>query len=115
VNDDAKLLPFAESEAGVTGLELLLPLTLKWASEKKINLLKALQTITSEPAGVLGVVSGDLSVNADADVCIFNPEIYWQVTPKNLHSLGKNSPFTGLELAGKVAYTIIKGQLRFQA
>lgn len=115
VNDDAKLLPFAEAEAGATGLELLLPLTLKWAESQKIGLLKALEHITSAPAQTLGVARGNLSVNTDADVCIFDPELYWPIDKASLQSAGKNSPFTGLELAGKVKYTLIKGLVRYQA
>lgn len=115
VNDDAKLLPFAEAEAGATGLELLLPLTLKWADQQKISLLKGLQSITNAPAQIMGVECGNLSIGIDADICIFDPTLYWSVNENNLQSLGKNSPFTGLELAGKVKYTLIKGLLSYQS
>ena len=54
VDDDAKQLPFAEAEPGATGLELLLPLTLKWASADKVALPAALARITAHPAAVLG-------------------------------------------------------------
>ena len=55
VDDDGKQVPFGEAEPGATGLELLLPLTLKWAAEEKVALPAALARITSEPAKLLGV------------------------------------------------------------
>ncbi|BCM25736.1 dihydroorotase [Methyloradius palustris] len=114
VDDDAKLVPFGESEAGATGLELLLPLTLKWATENKVKLVDAITRITLAPASILGIDSGHLSVNANADICIFDPEQYWKIESKALLSQGKNSPFLGLELAGKVRYTLLNGQVVYQ-
>lgn len=114
VDDDAKQAPFAEAEIGATGLELLLPLALKWAVEEKVNLLEALRLITQTPAKVLGIVAGDLSSNSDADLCIFDANEYWKVCPQALKSQGRNTPFTGLELAGKVKYTLVHGQIVYQ-
>ena len=114
VDDDAKLYPFAEAEAGATGLELLLPLTLKWAEENKIPLSKAIETITQTPAKILGVVAGDIGINANADICIFNQKQYWKVERKALVSQGKNTPFLDLELAGKVKYTLVNGHIVHQ-
>ena len=114
VDDDAKLYPFAEAEAGATGLELLLPLTLKWAEENKISLSKAIETITQTPAKILGVAAGDIAINANADLCIFDPKQYWKVERKALVSQGKNTPFLGLELAGKVKYTLVNGHIVHQ-
>src|SRR6516225_8052592 len=111
VDDDGKQLPFAEAEPGATGLELLLPLTLKWAQEEKIALPAALARITSEPARVLGLASGNLASGAEADVCVFDPDTYWKVEPASLKSQGKNTPFLGLELPGKVRYTLVGGQV----
>jgi dihydroorotase len=111
VDDDAKLYPFAEAEAGATGLELLLPLTLKWAEENKLKLSDAVKHITQAPANILGVEAGDLSVNASADICVFDPNQYWKVEAKALLSQGKNTPFLGLELAGKVKYTLVNGHV----
>ena len=111
VDDDAKQLPFAESEAGATGLELLLPLTLKWAAESKVALPTALSRITSDPARVLGIDAGHLAVGAVADVCVFDPGAWWTVDRKSLRSQGKNTPFLGMELAGSVRYTMVAGQV----
>lgn len=111
VDEDAKLLPFAEAEAGAVGLELLLPLTLKWATEMKIPLAAALAKITVEPARILGLDAGHLSTGALADVCIFDPNQYWTVEASELKSQGKNTPFLGTELQGRVKYTLVDGNI----
>jgi dihydroorotase len=115
VDDDAKLVPFALAEAGATGLELLLPLTLKWSSNSKVSLTKAIATISSEPAAILGINSGNLSVGAHADIAIFDPDLAWQVTPNTLKSQGKNTPFINMEVTGKVIYTLLNGQVTYQS
>jgi dihydroorotase len=111
VDEDAKLLPFGEAEAGATGLELLLPLTLKWAAEMKIPLVAALAKVTMEPARILGIDAGHLSPGAAADLCIFDPDQYWKVEAAALKSQGKNTPFLGMELQGKVKYTLVNGNI----
>jgi dihydroorotase-like cyclic amidohydrolase len=65
-----KQLPFGEAEPGATGLELLLPLTLKWAQDEKIPLPAALARLTANPAAILGLDAGNLAVGQPADVCI---------------------------------------------
>ena len=111
VDDDAKQLPFAEAEPGATAVELLLPLTLKWAKEEKLPLSAALDRITAAPARVLGLDAGQLAPGADADVCVFDPDLHWVVAPSALRSQGKNTPFLGLEVSGKVRYTLVGGQV----
>ena len=114
VDDDAKQLPFAESEPGATGLELLLPLTLKWAMAEGLDLAGALAKITLEPARVLGLKAGHLSIGQRADMCIFDPAQHWKVDRHSLRSQGKNTPFLGIELAGKVHYTLVEGHVVFE-
>ncbi|TMH00823.1 MAG: dihydroorotase [Betaproteobacteria bacterium] len=115
VDDDGKQVPFAEAEPGATGLELLLPLTLKWAHEEKFALAAALCKLTVDPARVLGIDAGHIAVGAQADVCVFDPDAYWLVEPRALKSQGKNTPFLGLELPGKVRYTLVGGQVVHEA
>ena len=115
VGADDKLLPFGEAKPGATGLEVLLPLTLKWAEEAGVSLPDALARITSAPATVLGLASGQLGVGAAADICIFDPEATWQLTPEALKSRGKNSPWTGYMMTGKVMTTLVGGRVVFQA
>ena len=114
VDDDAKLLPFAEAEAGATSLELLLPLTLKWATENKASLLQGIAKITSQPAAILGIAAGDLSVNNNADLAIFNPDIEWKVAAETLKSAGKNTPFLGINMLGQLQHTLLNGHISYQ-
>ena len=111
VDEDQKLLPFAEAEPGATGLELLLPLTLKWGMERKLTLAQTLARITSEPARILGVASGRIEPGAPGDVVLLDPNAHWRVTSAALKSQGKNTPFLGLELAGRVRATIVAGNV----
>jgi len=113
VDDDGKQMPFEEAEVGATGLELLLPLTLKWAQEMKLPLAMALARVTSDPAQILGVKAGSLGLGAAADICVFDPAAGFRVTRENLRSQGKNTPFLGRELPGRVRYTLIDGHLAF--
>ncbi|HUV98523.1 MAG TPA: dihydroorotase [Gallionella sp.] len=114
VDDDAKQLPFAEAEAGATGLELLLPLVLKWAEQERVPLLDALAHVTINPALLLGQKMGHLSVGAHADICVFDANASWKVAPAALRSQGKNTPFNGYEMQGRVRYTLLDGQVVFQ-
>ena len=114
VDDDAKQLPFAEAEPGATGLELLLPLTLKWGAELKLPLLRTLAVVTDRPARILGIPAGSLAVGEAADVCIFDADAMQRVTAETLKSQGKNTPFLGTELPGQVRYTLVGGQVVFE-
>ena len=111
VDDDAKQVPFGEAEPGATGLELLLPLTLKWAAEDGVALPAALAKITSVPARLVAAGAGDLDVGRTADVCVFDPQAFWKVERSALKSQGKNTPFLGLEVPGRVRWTLVAGQV----
>jgi dihydroorotase len=113
VDDDEKLVPFGEAEPGATGLELLLPLALKWGCEMGLPLAATLATVTCKPARLLGIEGGELKIGAPADLCIFDPHSEFIVSPKQLKSQGKNTPFLGLPLAGRVRYTLIDGHLAY--
>ncbi len=115
VDEDAKQLPFAEAEAGATGMELLLPLVLKWASQDRVPLLDALARVTVNPAQLLRQKVGYLSIGAHADVCVFDPEAAWKIEASALKSQGKNSPFLGYEAQGRVRYTLVEGRVAYQA
>lgn len=114
VDDDAKQLPFGEAEAGATGLELLLPLTLKWAREARLPLATALARVTSDAARILDVPAGKLASGSTADVCIFHPDTPVRMSRENLKSQGKNTPFLGYELEGQVRYTLVEGHVVFE-
>lgn len=110
LSEDGKQIPFAEAQPGATGVELLLPLTLRWAQEAGIPLTAALARITSEPAAILGIPAGTLAIGAAADLCIFNPDETWRVTPETLRSQGKNTPFPDAVMHGRVRQTLVGGR-----
>lgn len=109
VDDDAKLLPFAESHAGASALELLLPMTLKWAAQMKLPATQALRCITQAPAAILGQAAGQLGAGSVADVVVFDPDMEWRVETDKLVSQGKNTPFLQHAVRGKVVCTLTNG------
>ncbi len=122
VDEDAKALPFAESEPGATGLELLLSLTYKWAQDSGIPLSQALGAVTHRSAAVVGSAFGNLAASAGrlviggtADICVFDPHAAWTVEACALRSQGRHTPFGGYELPGRVRATFVGGQLAYQA
>ncbi len=126
VAEDMKNLPFGEAEPGATGLELLLSLALRWGADSGLPLAQALSRVTHDPVRVLGETLGSLASSAGrlmeggvADVCVFDPEAYWSVTPGALLSQGKHTPFafaaTGMALPGRVRATLVAGTLAFEA
>jgi dihydroorotase len=115
VDEDGKHRPFDEAEPGATALELLLPLTLKWGEASELTLVRTLARVTSEPARILGVGAGRLALGAPADIAIFDPQAPVRISAESLKSQGKNTPFVGYELAGRVRYTIVAGNVVYEA
>ena len=118
---DAKLAPFPSSEPGISGLETLLPLTLRLVDEGLLKLPDAIARLTQHPAKILNILGdnhselqgGNLSIGARADVCIFDPEHYWELNTDTMLSQGHNSPFLGWEFKGRVTHTLLAGRLIF--
>jgi len=77
--------------------------------------MDGLARITSDAARIIGITkAGHLSVGARADVCMFDPAAHVTITREGLRSQGKNTPFLGMELPGKVHYTLVEGQVMFE-
>jgi len=106
---DAKLAPFPATEAGISGLETLLPLTLKLVDNGHISLSSAIASLTCNPAEVLGLDSGHLAIGQAANLCLIDPEKEWTLDTNNMQSQGKNTPFAGWNFRGKVVRTLIHG------
>jgi dihydroorotase len=115
VDEDRKHLPFAEADPGATGLELLLPLALKWGVQAKLNLAQTLARVTSAPARILGVEAGRIAPGAPADLVLFDPLAPFRVRAQALKSQGKNTPFLGHELTGRVRATVVAGEVVYEA
>jgi dihydroorotase len=115
VDEDAKQTPFGESEPGATGLELLLPLALKWGEEARLPLDRTIASVTSAPARVLGTDAGHLGIGAPGDICIFDADAHFRVVADALRSQGKNTPYLGYELPGVVRFTLVRGDVRYEA
>jgi dihydroorotase len=114
VGEDGKQLPFGEAVPGAVGLELLLPLILRWAREDGLALPAALARITCDPAAALGIDAGSLEPGRRADICIFDPDEPWRIRAETLHSREKNTPFLGREMLGRVRATLVGGRIVFE-
>ena len=112
---DAKLAPFIQSEPGISGLETLLPLTIRLVSDGFLDLSTAIAALTSNPAEIIGVDTGHLGIGATADICIFSPTASHLLDPQTMVSNGKNTPFAGWEMPTQVRYTLVGGDIVYQA
>ena len=112
---DAKLAPFPATEPGASGVDSLLSLTLKLVDEDQNLLADAIARVTSGPAKILGIPHGDLAVGRAADLCIYAPDSNWRLDETSMNSQGKNTPFRGWEMPGRVRYTLRDGQIIFSS
>ncbi|MDJ0806971.1 MAG: dihydroorotase [Gammaproteobacteria bacterium] len=108
---DAKAAPFPDTEPGISGLETLLPLTLKLVQEGAIDLSSAIARLTCGPADILGLPQGRLGLGAPADICIIDPDAIWTLNASQMLSQGINTPFDGWELQGRVNHTLLQGRI----
>ncbi len=106
---DAKQAPFAATEPGISAIETLLPLALRLVHEQIVPTYTALSMLSTQPATILGIDTGVIAAGKPADLCIYDPELEWQLDSANLVSRGKNTPFEGWLFKGKVRHTIIGG------
>ncbi|MDD5214257.1 MAG: dihydroorotase [Methylococcales bacterium] len=110
---DSKLAAFPETKAGISSLESLLPLLLQFVDEGVMDLAQGLALLSAKPAKVLGLKTGSLAIDSQADICIFDPNLTWDVNADNWHSEGINTPFWGKTLKGRVTKTIQAGKVIF--
>lgn len=111
---DAKEAPFPATLPGISGLETLLPLTLRLVEEGALDLPTAIERLTWGPARILSLPYGRLEPGRTADVCVFDPEAVWTLDPARMASAGKNTPFAGWEFSGRVTHTVYEGRLVFR-
>ncbi len=111
---DAKLGAFPETEAGVSSLETLLPLTMQLVRDQTVTLSQAIAALTHNPARILGLQSGSLTPGNIADICIFDPSRIWKIGTGCWHSAGHNTPFWNRQMQGKVTHTLQAGKIIFK-
>lgn len=114
LDKDDKLGPFAETKPGISGLETLLPLTMKLVEDDEIELSRALAALTCNPADILGIEAGQIKIGAVADICLIDPDSEFECQPLNFVSAGKNSPFEGWLFNHQVSHTLFHGKLVYQ-
>jgi dihydroorotase len=103
---------FMQAPNGVVGLETSLAAGItNLVNKGYISMFKLIYMMSTVPAQILGIDAGSLQPGARADIVLFDPDQRWIVDVKTLHSNSKNSAFKGLELCGKVKYTICGGDL----
>ena len=110
-----KAKPLAEAPSGMVGLETSLGATLTALYHTgEMDLSDILKKMTFNPACILGIPKGRLSLGGEADFTIFDPNETWTVDPEQFASKGRNTPFAGRELTGKVKYTIVGGKIVYE-
>jgi len=109
---DEKQVEFDRAPFGIVGLETAVPLALdRLVHAGHIGLSRLVELMSVNPARILRVPGGSLSVGAPADVTILAPDLQVQVRVDRLRSLSKNTPFGGWELRGGVAATLVAGRV----
>ncbi len=108
---DAKQVPFVAAEAGISGLDTLLPLALRLVEERLLDLPTALHRVSTGPAGILGLPAGRLQPGDPADLCLLAPDEPWRLDQQSMRSQGRNSPFLGWEFTGRVRMTLLEGRV----
>ena len=108
---DAKENPISETEPGISALDTLLPLALRLTEDGSVSLARVIAAMTFEPARLLGVERGTLTPGATADICVVDPNVRIVLSEAVMASNGKNSPFIGQELRGRVTHTVLGGKV----
>ena len=109
-DEESKRLTFAQAATGASGVETLLPLALELYHNESVKLFKIIETLTSNPAKILNIDKGNLSIGNDADFCVVDINKPWIVKKENLISKSKNTSIENKKLQGKVLNTYIKGE-----
>lgn len=112
---EEKAQPLQSSPSGISGLETSLGLSLTALYHAgKLPLDRLLALMASNPAAILGIKKGHISPGDDADIVVFDPDELWTVDPDRFKSKGRNTPFKGMTLRGKVKYTIVGGSVKYK-
>ena len=113
-DEEQKRLTFAQAATGASGIETLLSLSLELYHNGSLKLETIIKALTSNPAKILKINKGNLSVGNDADFCIVDINKPWVVKQENLISKSKNTSIENKKLQGKVTNTFVKGEELFK-
>jgi len=110
--DFEKEVEFDAAPFGIVGLETELGLFLDLLVHKlrKIDIVRLIEMYTEEPARLLKIDAGALSIGATADVTVIDPDLEWTVRVDKFESASRNSPFDGWKLKGRAVRTIVGGK-----
>jgi len=113
-DEDAKASPFGLTQPGASTLDVLLSLSLQLVQDKTLDTQTVFAALTVNPARIAGINAGHLGQGTPADVSIIDPELVWKAEKESLTSAGKNCPFLGWEMTGKVTHTLLDGNLVYE-
>ena len=108
-DEESKRLTFSQAATGASGIETLLPLSLELFHNDSIKLSKIIKLLTSNPAKILKINKGNLSIGNDADFCIVDLYKPWIVKKEKMISKSKNTCIEDKKLQGQVINTFVKG------
>jgi dihydroorotase len=108
-DEEQKRLTFAQSATGSSGIETLLSLSLELYHNGSVKLETIIQALTSNPAKILKINKGNLTIGNNADFCIVDINKPWIVKKEELISKSKNTSIENKKLQGKVTNTFVKG------
>jgi dihydroorotase len=107
---------FEKSPFGIVGSETAVALTITELVEKGvITPMQMAEKMSYNPAKVIGIDRGSLAVGKIADVTIIDPKAEYVIDKNTFESKGKNTPFDGWKVRGKVLYTIVNGRIVYQS
>jgi dihydroorotase len=102
---------FDRAANGIIGLETAVPLALALFRKGHISEARLVELFSTNPAKILGVRGGSLTIGSVADIAVIDPEYRFVLHEKDLVSKSKNSPFLGTKLQGKALLTICGGKI----
>ena len=108
-DEESKRLTFSQAATGASGIETLLPLSLELFHNDSIKLSKIIKLLTSNPAKILKINKGNLSIGYEADFCIVDLYKPWIVKKEKMISKSKNTCIEDKKLQGQVINTFVKG------
>ena len=114
-DEESKRLPFQQAATGASGIETLLSLTLELYHNQSCELKTLIKTLTCNPAKILNINAGNLSIGADADIAVVNLDKPWVIEKEKIKSKSKNTAIEKRKMQGKVEKTFINGNLVFEA